>query len=139
MAREVFVDAGAWIAIAVTGDDHHGAAVGYYQQLLRQPDNLVTTNLVIAEAYVGIHRAGGHSRAMIFLTSLGQSNRLVKVFSDADLEAQAELILARYSDHDLSFADAVSFAVMRQRDITDAFAFDRHFLTAGFALRPARS
>jgi predicted nucleic acid-binding protein len=33
--------------------------------------------------------------------------------------------------------DAVSFAVMRQRGLTDAFAFDRHFLAAGFVLLPA--
>lgn len=31
---------------------------------------------------------------------------------------------------------AVSFAVMRQRGIGAAFAFDRHFRTAGFDLVP---
>ena len=40
------------------------------------------------------------------------------------------------SDKD-SLADAVSFVVMRQRGITEAFAFDSHFATAGFVIAPA--
>ena len=61
----------------------------------------------------------------------------MKVYSDAALEEQAEQILARYADQDFSLADAVSFAVMRRRTIAEAFAFDRHFLIAGFILIPA--
>ena len=36
-----------------------------------------------------------------------------------------------------SYTDAVSFAVMRSRAVTDAFAFDQHFSTAGFVRVPA--
>ena len=61
---------------------------------------------------------------------------MLKVFSDHTLEEEAERILTRFFDQDFSFADAVSFAVMRQRNISAAFAFDRHFLTAGFELLP---
>ncbi len=74
---------------------------------------------------------------MRLLQSLRQSSRLVKVYSDAALEQQAEEILARYADQDFSLADAVSFAVMRRRKTTEAFAFDHHFLIAGFTLIPA--
>jgi len=35
---------------------------------------------------------------------------------------------------DLSLVDAVSFEVMRQRGLNEAFAFDRHFGEAGFSL-----
>jgi len=34
----------------------------------------------------------------------------------------------------ISFADAVSFEVMRRERLTHAFAFDKHFVTAGFKL-----
>jgi predicted nucleic acid-binding protein len=47
-----------------------------------------------------------------------------------------ESILARYSDQDFSLTDAVSFAVMRQRRIEEAFTFDNHFSTAGFVVLP---
>jgi predicted nucleic acid-binding protein len=136
VSREVFVDAGAWIALSDVRDQHHARASEFYRLLLKERWTLVTTNLVIAEAYVVIRRAGGFGPALRFLDSLHRSTRLLKIYSDADLERQAEDILRSYADHDLSLADAVSFAVMRQRGMTEALAFDRHFLAAGFLLVP---
>lgn len=137
MAREVFVDTGAWIAVGDVSDQYHRAATQVYQHLARQSRTLVTTNLVVAEAHVAIRCAAGHPFAMRFLQSVRQSSRLLRIYSDTALEEQAERILARYADQDFSFVDAVSFAVMQQRGIGEAFAFDRHFLTAGFVLMPA--
>ncbi len=42
--------------------------------------------------------------------------------------------LDRFQDHSFSLADAVSFESMRRERITQAFAFDEHFVTAGFEL-----
>jgi len=136
MAHEVFVDAGAWIALNDRGDRFHPSAVEYYQRLLRERHLLVTTNLVIAEACINIRRAGGYQPAMRFLDSTRQSSRLTKIYSDAMLEAEAEKLLRRYADQDFSLTDAVSFAVMQQRGITEAFGFDRHFAAAGFVVLP---
>ncbi len=133
---EVFVDAGAWVSIAVQGDQYHRVATAAFDRLARERVPLVTTNLVVAEAYVLIYRWSDSRRAIAFLRSLRQSSRLLRVYSTAELEVQAEEILTRYSDHDFSLVDAVSFAVMRQRGIGAAFAFDRHFSTAGFTLVP---
>lgn len=136
MHREVFVDAGAWIAITDSRDRYHTAATDLYKRLLAEHRILVTSNLVIAEAYVLIRRTGGHTPAIVFLRSIKESIRLRKVYSDARTEAEAEGILERYDDQDFSLADAVSFVVMRDREIEEAFAFDQHFVTAGFALLP---
>ena len=137
MPREVFVDAGAWIGIGDAGDQYHRAATEAYRDLLRQARTLVTTNLVIAEAYIAIRRAAGHRTAIRFLDTLNASSRVVKIYSDAALEGQAEEILRRYADQEFSLVDAVSFATMHQRRLHEAFGFDRHFLTAGFVLLPA--
>jgi hypothetical protein len=40
--------------------------------------------------------------------------------------------LDRHRDQDVTLTDAVSFEVMRRQRIRQAFAFDTHFLTAGF-------
>lgn len=137
MAREVFVDAGAWIAVGIARDQYHSAAVETYRRLLHETQSLVTTNLVICEAHIAIRRVGGHEAAMRFLQSLRRSSRVKKVYADASLDAEAEEILACYVDQDFSLVDAVSFAAMRKLGISEAFAFDRHFLTAGFVLVPA--
>jgi len=138
MIREIFVDAGAWIALSDTDDQHHQAAARAYPTLLNNYRRLITSNLVVAEAYVMLRRTLGHRPAVSFLDSLRQSPRIQKVYSTPDLEQEAEQILRRYDDQDFSFADAVSFALMRQRGIGEAFAFDQHFATAGFILVPTQ-
>lgn len=136
MKRDVFVDAGAWIAITDTRDKYHRAAAEQYKYLIEEQINLVTTNLVVAEAYIVIRRTGGHDPALRFLRSIRESVRLRKIYSDARIEADAEEILERFADQNFSLADAVSFVVMRDREIEEAFAFDKHFIIAGFDLLP---
>jgi hypothetical protein len=70
------------------------------------------------------------------LQTVQQSNRIQKIYADAAQDAEAEKILRQYADQEFSLVDAVSFAVMRERGISTAFAFDRHFVTAGFVVVP---
>lgn len=79
MAREIFVDAGAWIALSDADDEHHRAATRAYPTLFTNYRRLVTSNLVIAEAYAMLRRTLGHRPAMSFLDSLRQSPRIQKV------------------------------------------------------------
>ncbi len=137
MTREIFVDTGAWIALANDRDTHHQAAKAVYPRLLSEYRKLVTTNLVVAEAYINLRMTLGHGPALIFLDSLRQSLRIQKAYSTPDLEQEAEQILRQYADQDFSYTDAVSFALMRQRGIGEAFAFDQRFAIAGFVLVPA--
>lgn len=134
--REVFVDSGAWIALGDTRDKYHLAAKGQFGTLVEERVNLVTTNLVIAEVYTIIRHTGGYDPAMRFLRSTRESVRLKVIFSDRALEDQAGEILRKFKDQDFSLVDAVSFAVMQDHEIEEAFAFDRHFTVAGFRLIP---
>lgn len=66
--------------------------------------------------------------------SKSQTGRL---FITEAVEQQAYDLLHHYADHPFSFVDATSFTLMRQQRIRHAFAFDRHFATAGFMRIPA--
>ncbi len=136
MSHEVFVDTSAWIAASDAGDKYHAAARPAYSRLIEDRRTFVTTNLVVAETYILIRRTAGHTQAMGLLRSLRGSPRLQKIWSDANLESKAEEILAKHSDQDFSFADAVSFVVMQERGIEEVFTFDRHFATMGFRMIP---
>jgi len=133
---ELFVDTSAWVALADAADDNHSAAASIYPDMLKGYRRLVTTNLVIAEAYILIRRGLGHGAAMAFLNRIRVSPRIEKVYADAELDTRAEEILRRYQDQPFSYTDAVSFVLMRQRAIGEAFAFDRHFVVAGFIRVP---
>lgn len=133
---QVFVDTGAWFAVQVTDDDHHGEAVRALQELLALHATFITTNHVVGETYTLLRVTRGYDAAMRFLHSLGETTRLEHVFVSEEIERRAFPLLAQFKDHDFSFVDATSFAVMRSRRIRYAFAFDSHFATAGFLRMP---
>lgn len=132
----LFVDTGAWFALADKSDQYHSHAVEIYPKLLGKYHHLSTTNLVVAETYILIRRALAHEAAIVFLENIAASPRVMKIYSDSTLEDMAEGILRKYQDQDFSFTDAVSFAVMEYYGIKQAFSFDQHFVTAGFNLIP---
>ena len=132
----LFVDTGAWFALADRSDQHHSQAVNIYPKLLSNYHYLKTTNLVIAETYILMRRTIGHQAAIRFLKSIAASPRVVKIYSDSVIEEMAEDILRQYKDQDFSYTDAVSFAFMKHYGIAQAFCFDKHFVTAGFTIIP---
>src|SRR4030042_1504729 len=134
--EDIFVDTSAWIALVDKDDSHHKEAASSYPSLLKNHRNLITSNLVIAETYIIILNELGHKPAIDFLEKLKVSPRILKVYSNEDIETEGELILARYGDQDFSYTDAVSFVVMKRQKIKKAFSFDKHFLIAGFVNLP---
>jgi predicted nucleic acid-binding protein len=139
MSREVFVDTSAWIAISNVRDKYHPTARLTYNRLIGDQLTFVTTNLIIAETYIIIRRTGGYSQAMRYLKSLRGSPRLRRIWSDAGLESMAEAILEKHIDQDFSFTDAVSFVVMQEQEIEQAFTFDNHFAILGLQMIPAKN
>lgn len=134
--KTLFVDTGAWFALADKSDEHHNKAIGIYPKLLSTFRQLITTNLVISETYILIRRSMGHQPAMTFLDHIAASPRVITIHSDSGLEENAVRVLREYKDQALSYTDAVSVAVMRQWEIEQAFSFDQHFATLGFTLLP---
>lgn len=86
MAREIFVDTGAWIALTDKGDQMHKVASQALPAILKRWPALITTNLVIAEAYNLIRRRLGHSQGIQFLESLAATPMLLKIYSDGIAE-----------------------------------------------------
>ncbi len=139
MAQEIFVDSGAWYTLVDAGDNFHMAASRVYARLVKAQHTLVTTNLVLAEANALILRRVNQAAALHFLARMRNNIHVDIVYTTPVLDATAEALLHQYADHDFSLADAVSFIVMRERRIAQAFTFDRHFRAAGFTLLPSPS
>ncbi len=132
----IFVDTGAWYALADKRDANHRKAAGIYPVLLSTHGRLITSNLVIAEAYILILHALGHAAALTFLEKTRTSPRIATVYSTEVIESEGRAMLGKFRDQDFSYTDAVSFAVMKRQKIRKAFAFDKHFLSAGFLMVP---
>jgi predicted nucleic acid-binding protein len=134
--NDLFVDSGGWIALANADDRYHAVAAAAYPAFLTTYRRLLTTTLVVAETYVALRLGLGHAAAVRFLDLLDASPRILRVPLDARLEEDAAQVLRRFHDQRFSYTDAASFAVMRSLELTEAFAFDQHFSTAGFVRIP---
>jgi predicted nucleic acid-binding protein len=132
MLEDIFVDSSAWIALADKDDSHHKQAASNYPPILKNHKTLITSNLVVAETYIVLLKGLGHKAASEFLEGIKASPRILKIFSNENIEAEAEGILVKYVDQEFSYVDAVSFVIMKRQKIRRAFCFDKHFVTAGF-------
>lgn len=126
-----FVDTSAIVALLSRADAHHADAVAIWKNLLASRARLLTTDLVMAEAVVVVRSRAG------FQPSVQAGERLLAdpfelVWADRLLMTEAWRLYRRYHDHALSLCDCVSFAVMRQRRIESAFAYDDDFEAVGF-------
>jgi hypothetical protein len=132
----IFIDAGAFIARYSVADEHHRAAVSAWKQLAVSTEPLLTSNLVIAESFTLLARRGSYrlaaEQARLVLASRGL--RILRPDAEADAAALDEF--ERFADQRVSFADCVSFVLMRRHRVKKAFTFDRHFTLAGFARWP---
>lgn len=139
--RTVFVDTGAWIALAVRRDQLHPSAAAYARRLARALTPLLTTNYIMLETYTYIRYHYDHQKALAFDTivqDLIQAGRLTIGWVTEEVHERALDIFRTYDDQVFSVADCTSFVVARDRKIREVFGFDKNFLTMGFILKPGR-
>jgi len=122
----IFVDTGAWYAVADRSDRYHTAAARFYVERAPARD-LVTSDLVVAETWALLAAHLGRPAAQTFWETLRDLQVPILTLDPADLEA-AWRIAQVFPDQDFSFTDCASFALMERRGIEEAFAFDAHFL-----------
>ncbi|MGH7266358.1 MAG: type II toxin-antitoxin system VapC family toxin, partial [Candidatus Rokuibacteriota bacterium] len=128
----LFVDSGAWIALQNRRDQHHAEADRLFREAVQAGIRLVTTNLVLAEVHrltlfrVGIEAA---SRA---LDRIDASPSVTVHFAAAEDHAAARRWLERLAPRPVTYADAVSFAVIETTGCTHVLGFDSDFEAAGF-------
>jgi predicted nucleic acid-binding protein len=127
------VDTSAWIAFFSRRDQNHKGADRLFRELLAAKRLLLTTNLVLAEMHrLLLHRAG--IRAASAALEKIEASPLVRIeFTGQSQHQSAKEWMARLSECPISYADAVSFAVMEASGCTEVLSFDRHFGIAGFS------
>ena len=130
----VFVDTGAWIALALTRDPLHPRARATWEQLLGTGVRFHTSVPVVLETFTFLDRNAARNVALAWKDSLTTVPRLKVLPSTVKDLGQAWSYFDRPDLHKLSAVDAVSFVLMTERRIRVAFAFDSHFATAGFRM-----
>ena len=134
VGESVFVDTGAWIAMALTRDPMHVRAREAYHRLKHAGARLHTSVPVILETFTFLDRSTTRDVTLSWKDSLSALKDLRTLgCAPADV-TEAWQYFERPDLHKLSAVDATSFVIMRRARIRLAFAFDHHFATVGFRL-----
>jgi len=133
-AEAVFVDSGAWIALALSRDPLHARAREQWDLLRGAGAKLHTSVPVVIETFTFLERNAARDVALAWKDSLGRLDALkILVCELRDLQRSWDYF--RRSDlHKLSAVDATSFAIMRRVRIRLAYTFDHHFAVVGFRM-----
>jgi len=128
----VFVDSSGWIALLNSRDSLHSRAKELYRDKLRGGSRLLTTTAVLLEVGNWLSPSPLRQLATDLLDRIERSNLVSVVFVDNDLYTRGWAIYRERPDKDWGITDCISFAVMAEQRILEAFSADHHFEQAGF-------
>jgi predicted nucleic acid-binding protein len=130
----VFVDSGAWIALALVRDPLHSQAREQWDRLQGAGSKLHTSVPVVIETFTFLDRNANRDVALAWRESIYQP-AVVRILPCELGDLQRSWDYFRRADlHKLSAVDATSFAIMKRTGIRVAYTFDHHFAAAGFRL-----
>ncbi|MCS6993656.1 MAG: PIN domain-containing protein [Anaerolineales bacterium] len=125
----VFVDTSYLLALLNARDQYHHLAL----QLADQIDApLLTTEAVLTELGNAFARTAWRKTAINAIRQLRQDAQVEILSVSPALFSQAFDLYASRTDKDWGLTDCISFAVMRERNISQALTADQHFEQAGF-------
>lgn len=126
---ELLLDTSGLLSLFDKDDFRHQAAITFFANA----DVLLVTNYVLAEFVpLTLERGLSREKTLGFLQGLLLFPRVEVVWIDAPQHQEARRLLAARLDKGHSLCDAVSFVLMRERQINEALTTDKHFVQEGF-------
>lgn len=129
----VLADTSALFALLDVEGAEHARASETFRGL--EAHDIVTHRYVVAEAAALVRRRLGPSSVADLIDGL-LAPMIVLGLTDEVFDTVLAAHAASADSSGLSLVDRLSFELMRREGITTAFAFDRDFVTAGFAVVP---
>ena len=128
----VFADTSGLLALLSTTDENHARAKHAFSNLRVRQALLLSTSYVLVETYALVGRRLGLDAVRSFRADFAPLIEVVWI--DETLHNAGLDLLFNRRKRMLSLVDAVSFIVMRQRSVAEAFAIDPHFDQEGFSM-----
>ena len=125
----MLIDTSGFLCRYQRKDLYHEKAV----ELFDSATHRLTSNYILAE-YAALAQVRGIPRRQIidFSEQILADDTMEIVWVDKIVHLQAVELLKQRSDKTYSLCDAVSFVLMREKQITDALTTDRHFEQESF-------
>ncbi len=127
---EAYVDTSAFIAFSDRSDTYHPL----FRRLFSDPPPLVTSPLVVAEGHGWFLKRYDRTKALQFLAMLEEMPMLRVVPVGLEEQEAAAGFLRRFSDQDLTLADAVGLHLMTANKVQSCWSTDFHLGITGVPL-----
>jgi predicted nucleic acid-binding protein len=132
MPISVFLDTYGWLTLLNADEVRHTQNLGIWLELIRQGRPVVLTDWIIAETGNGLARSRMKNRFADVVRQMLAAPGVEIVLVERDLLQRALERYAKFADKSWGLVDCVSFIVMEERGIADAFTSDSDFRQAGF-------
>lgn len=129
----MFIDTGAFYALADRRDPAHESAKAFYTTEKRP---FLTTDFVFAETMSLITKRLGKAIAVRFGDGIRRSSRIRVEDVPPEVRELGWALFSSRLDKDYDLIDCISFAMMDAIGLREAFGFDRHFRQHGLQLFP---
>ncbi|MDO8519880.1 MAG: PIN domain-containing protein [Deltaproteobacteria bacterium] len=127
---KAYVDTSALISFLDQSDTYYPLFV----QLFADPPPLVTSSLVIAEGHGWFLKRYDSNRALQFLGFVSTLKALQILPIGSREIKEAEAVLRKFSDQEISLADACGLNIMKQNRLKSCWSTDRHLALTGVPL-----
>lgn len=135
----IFTDTSYWFSLAVRADGNHARTLALTLELQANGALLYLSELIVAETHrLILHKLGIQAgRKFLERLILQVEKGFVHVLPVTwEIVVQAEDILTKYADQDLTLADATSGVLIRRHGLDAIASYDRHFEMMGLKRVP---
>ncbi len=128
--KTVFADTGYWVAVLNPKEDWHARAIDASKLLGKA--RMITTEMVLDELLAALSKVPVRASVILGVDAI-RSNPNTEVVPQTSIQfSEAFDAYRRMPDKEWSLTDCASFALMRERGVSEALAHDHHFEQAGF-------
>ncbi len=133
----IFVDSGAWKALKDPDDEYHQEATDFHREMAKgRYGALVTSDYVLDETLTLLMSRTSLNFATTLLDEVLTGTSVHLVWINEELFRGAAVRFRASGARGWSFTDCTSFELMHRLGVKDAFAFDKHFMEAGYNRLP---
>ncbi len=132
MANEIFVDTSGFYSVLVKNDDRHTEANHVLKSAASKKRGLITTDYVLVETATLLKSRGHGKLVRIFFDTIFSSSMCRIQWTDLDRFQDVQTFFLKHIDQAWSFADCLSFHVMKEFRLREALTKDKHFEQAGY-------
>lgn len=133
------MDTSAWLSFILSNDKSHEQIDAKIKELYTDRAIIYTTNDIVDETVTRLVYDKNLLIAKKFITLLDEGieeRTIIQLWTDEVIQREAFLLLAKYSDHELSLTDATSAVIFSRYNIDAILTLDSDFIKIGLPCLP---